>query len=63
MIPTMTCGQTSAPKVAHFLLSNSSSKIEFQVLIGITEDLVFGVECLTDALNRENCSNIHNDSS
>ena len=63
MIPTMTCGQTSAPIVAYVLLSNPSSKIEFQVMIGITEDLVFHVECSTDALNRDYSSNMHNDSS
>ena len=43
MIPTMTCGQTSAPIVAYVLLSNPSSEIEFQVILGISEDLVFDV--------------------
>ena len=40
MIPTMTCGPTSSPKVAYLLVNNPSSKIEFYFIIGITEDLV-----------------------
>ena len=63
MIPTMTCGQTSVPIVVYVLLSNPSSKIEVQVIIGITEDLVFDVKCLSGALNGYYCRNMHNGSS